>query len=90
MKTRKVTPHEWGTTEGVTSELPWEQAEERFVGFFKEKPRGQAKYAVVKQKSGCNADNANDWAVGMNSIIETLNELPDDTPESHVLAAFGM
>jgi len=37
-----------------------------------------------------NADNAADWAVGMNSIIETLNKLPDNTTEAHVLAAFRM
>ncbi|MBA5689164.1 hypothetical protein H3H39_19150 [Duganella sp. LX47W] len=83
-------PEEWGKVEGSVADMPWLVAKERFVGFFKDPRRGSGLFEHVEKNHGCNAANATDWAVAMNSVITILNTIPDGATEAEVMNAFGL
>ena len=87
---RSVKPQEWGRVEGLVADMPWLVAEERFISFFKDPRRGSRLYEHVKEKHGCFASNATDWANATNSVIAILNTLPNGASEHDVISAFAL
>ena len=90
MTIRLVTIKDHGKIEGKTSDIPWLMAEQCFISFFSDKQKAAGLCGTVKEKHGLSTDNAKDWVMAMNSIINILNNLPKNANEATVRSAFGV
>lgn len=63
-------------------------SEEQFTGAFKDPLAGSVTWRKVLTEFGCYASNANDWACGMNRIIEILNRIPENASEQEIKVSF--